>query len=254
MKKLENTEKNNLFWISLIHLIVGVEVILKILEVPPYIFPTPTKVLLALYNQKTILFHHSMTTLFEALVGFILSILLALIIGGSVYPFKRIKKMLYPYLLISQTIPLIAIAPIILIWFGFGILPKILIVILICTFPILLSFFSGLDEVDRELLELFKIMGAKKKYIFYKVILPSSLPSLFSGLKIAATYSIMGAIIGEWLGAKDGLGIYMTRSISSFKTDYLFASIIIVVFLSLGLFKGVEIVENKIMPWKRGEK
>ncbi|HAS79631.1 MAG TPA: ABC transporter permease [Fusobacteriaceae bacterium] len=251
MKKSVNTEKNNLFLISLLILIIGCEIIIRILKIPRYILPTPTSIILALYNQKEILLKHSLVTLFEALTGFFLSIVFALIIGGIVYPFKKIKKMLYPYLLISQTIPLIAIAPIILIWFGFGIMPKILIVILICTFPILLNFLGGLEEIDQDILDLFQVMGASKKYIFFKVILPSSLPNFFSGIKISATYSIMGAVIGEWLGAKSGLGIYMTRAISSFKTDYLFASIIVVVVLSLGIFKVIEYVEKSVMPWKK---
>lgn len=254
MKKSVNTEKNNLFLISLLILIIGCEIIIRILKIPRYILPTPTSIILALYNQKEILFKHSLVTLFEALTGFFLSILFALIIGGIVYPFKKIKKMLYPYLLISQTIPLIAIAPIILIWFGFGIMPKILIVILICTFPILLNFLGGLEEIDQDILDLFQVMGASKKYIFFKVILPSSLPNFFSGIKISATYSIMGAVIGEWLGAKSGLGIYMTRTISSFKTDYLFASIIVVVVLSLGIFKVIEYIEKSVMPWKKVKK
>lgn len=254
MKKSVNTEKNNLFLISLLILIIGCEIIIRILKIPRYILPTPISIILALYNQKEILFKHSLVTLFEALTGFFLSILFALIIGGIVYPFKKIKKMLYPYLLISQTIPLIAIAPIILIWFGFGIMPKILIVILICTFPILLNFLGGLEEIDQDILDLFQVMGASKKYIFFKVILPSSLPNFFSGIKISATYSIMGAVIGEWLGAKSGLGIYMTRAISSFKTDYLFASIIVVVVLSLGIFKVIEYIEKSVMPWKKVKK
>jgi len=254
MKKSVNTEKNNLFLISLLILIIGCEIIIRILKIPRYILPTPTSIILALYNQKEILLKHSLVTLFEALTGFFLSIVFALIIGGIVYPFKKIKKMLYPYLLISQTIPLIAIAPIILIWFGFGIMPKILIVILICTFPILLNFLGGLEEIDQDILDLFQVMGASKKYIFFKVILPSSLPNFFSGIKISATYSIMGAVIGEWLGAKSGLGIYMTRAISSFKTDYLFASIIVVVVLSLGIFKVIEYIEKSVMPWKKVKK
>ena len=252
MKRLENIGKNNLFYLSLIILLGSLELGIDILNIPNYILPKPTKVIEALYTQREILFRHTIITLFEAILGLGISVILVLSVGSIIYPFKSIKKVLYPYLLISQTIPLIAVAPIILIWFGFGILPKVMIVVLICTFPMLLSFLEGLDNVDKEMIELFKIMGGKKKYIFLKVILPSSLPSFFSGLKIAATYAIMGAVIGEWLGAKSGLGIYMTRAISSFKTENLFASIIVVIILSLGIFKAVEILERKVMPWKRG--
>ncbi|WP_319201503.1 ABC transporter permease [uncultured Ilyobacter sp.] len=251
MKKWQNLENNFLFLGILGGMVALTEFIVKYKDIPSYILPAPTRVVAAMAEQKDVLFIHTVTTVVESLVGFTAAIVLALLMGAMIYPFKRIKKVLYPFLLISQTIPLIAIAPVILIWMGFGVFPKVVIVILICTFPILISFLEGLDQVDRELLDLMRVMRADKKAIFFKGVLPGSLPSIFSGLKIAATYAVMGAVIGEWLGAEKGLGIYMTRAISSFRTDNLFAAIIVVVALSICLFKGVEAVERLVMPWKK---
>lgn len=251
MKKWRNLE-NNLLFLGILGGMVGItEMIVRYRDIPAYILPAPTRVLAAMAEQREILFMHGLTTVGESVSGFVVSIILALIMGGIIYPFKRLKEILYPFLLISQTIPLIAIAPIILIWMGFGVFPKVVIVVLICTFPILISFLEGLDQVDRELIDLMRVMRADKKTIFFKGVLPGSLPSFFAGLKIAATYAVMGAVIGEWLGAEKGLGIYMTRAISSFRTDNLFGAIIVVVVLSISLFKGVEAVERFVMPWKK---
>jgi len=250
-KKSENIGNNFLFLTTLLILSVLVEIVVEVREVPKYIFPAPSQVLKTLWTSRDVLWGHTLTTLFEAVTGFILSVLLAFVIGALIYNKKRLKAVIYPFLLISQTIPLIAIAPLILIWMGFGIMPKIVIVITICVFPMLISFLDGLNSIDKELIDLFQVMKADKKTIFFKGILPGSLNSFFAGAKISATYAVMGAIIGEWLGAKSGLGIYMTRALSSFKTDGLFAAILIVVFLSIIIFKLIEGIEYLAMPWKR---
>lgn len=251
MKKWQSIE-NNLIFLGLLGAMVAfTEWFVGYRDIPAYILPAPSRVLKSMVDQRGVILGHAAVTTGEALAGFLISIVIAVTAGGILYPFKRVKEILYPFLLISQTIPLIAIAPIILIWMGFGVLPKVVIVVLICTFPILISFLEGLDQVDKELIDLLRVMRADKKSIFMKGVLPGSLPSFFAGLKIAATYAVMGAVIGEWLGAEKGLGIYMTRAISSFRTDNLFGAIIVVVFLSIGLFKGVEVLEKAAMPWKR---
>lgn len=250
-KKSESTENNLLFILSFMILTLLVEFIVRIRKIPNYILPSPSSVVRTLWTTRKLLWEHSMVTLLEAISGFIISIVLAFIIGALIYNKKRIKAIIYPFLLISQTVPLIAIAPLILIWFGFGVMPKIIIVIIVCIFPILVSFLDGLSSTDKELIELFKVMKASKTRIFFTCILPNSLSSFLAGCKIAATYAIMGAVIGEWLGAQKGLGIYMTRALSSFKTESLFASIVIVILLSIILFKIIEGIEYLMMPWKR---
>lgn len=252
-KKWENIGNNLLFLLTLFFLVALTEVIVRVNDIPKYILPAPSKVLESLIKNKDLLLKHTLVTLYESLLGFFISIILSFVIGALIYNKKRLKAVLYPFLLISQTIPLIAIAPIILIWLGFGIMPKIVIVVVICVFPMLINFLEGLDSVDKELIDLMKVMRATKREIFLKGILPSSLGSFFAGAKISATYAIMGAVIGEWLGAKNGLGIYMTRALTSFKTDGLFAAILIVILLSILLFKIIEGIEYLIMPWRDKE-
>lgn len=164
---------------------------------------------------------------------------------------KIIKNILYPLLVASQTIPIIALAPVIMIWFGLGLLPKVLIVALVCFFPLVINITEGLANVDQDLIELMQVMGAGAWATFKNIQLPFILPYFFSGLKISATYSVMGAVIGEWLGGNSGLGVYMLRTMHTFSTSNLFAAILVVVVLSFGFFKLVELMERIFMPWKK---
>lgn len=258
MKKLKNTGfritwKGEKFGpaMAIIILVAIWQGMTVLLDIPKYILPSPYDILLSLMESKGILLSHSWTTIYEAVVGFIISVAFALLIAIIMNQWRLLKNILYPILVVSQTIPIIAIAPLIIIWLGFGSLPKIVVVVIVCFFPISVSVVEGLSMVDVELINLMKVMGAKPWQIFFKVKWPSSLLSFFAGLKIAATYSIMGAVIGEWLGAQKGLGIYMTRAMSSFRTADLFAAIFLVVILSVGLFKLVEVVGRRMMPWSR---
>ncbi|MBM3714000.1 MAG: ABC transporter permease [Actinobacteria bacterium] len=192
---------------------------------------------------------HILITLYETLVGFTISIFLSVAISIIMDALISVRRTLYPLLVISQTIPIIILAPLFIIWFGYGYLPKIIIVILICFFPITISLLQGLVTVDKDFIDLMRSMGAGKYQIYRLVKIPSAMPNFFAGLKIAATYSIMGATIGEWVGGKHGLGVYMIRAKQSFATDKVFASIIIITALSILFLKIIEFVEKKFMPW-----
>jgi len=249
MKKLVSTENNILPGAFIIFLLGIWEVVIRAFDIPKYILPGPTAILRALYENREILLEHTKVTVLEAGVGFIFAIILAVLLAAIMNRSKMLKDMIYPILVISQTVPIIALAPLFMIWLGFGILPKIVIVVLVCFFPITISVTEGLETVDQDMVNLMKVMKASPRQIFFKVQLPATLPAFFSGLKIAATYSIMGAVIGEWVGAKSGLGVYMTRAMTSFKTDALFADILIIVVLSIFVFKVIEYTGKMIMPW-----
>ncbi len=249
MKRLVNTENNILPGAFIIFLLSLWEIVIRSFDIPKYILPSPSAIVKALYVNRAILLEHTKITVIEAGVGFIFAILFAVILAAIMNKSKLLKDMIYPILVISQTVPIIALAPLFMIWLGFGILPKIVIVVLVCFFPITISVTEGLETVDQDMINLMKVMKASPREIFFKVQLPATLPTFFSGLKIAATYSIMGAVIGEWVGAKSGLGVYMTRAMSSFKTDALFADILIIVVLSILVFKVIEYIGKVIMPW-----
>lgn len=216
---------------------------------PPFILPSPSSILVSLVTNFTSMQYDILITLYEALTGFIIAIILSVLIAVAMDSIIGFKKTIYPVLIISQTIPIIIIAPLFIIWFGYGYAPKIIIVTLICFFPITISLLQGLIAVDKEQIDLLRSMGSSKLQIYKFVKIPSAMPGFFSGLKIAATYSIMGATIGEWVGGKSGLGVYMIRAKQAFETDRVFAAIIIIVILSILLLKVIEFAEKKNMPW-----
>lgn len=219
--------------------------------IPKYILPSPKDIITALFKVMPDLKPHIYVTLKEALLGFLLSIIFAIILSILMDSIKIIKSCLYPILVVSQTIPTIALAPIFIIWFGFGMTPKVIVVIMMCFFPIVISLVDGLESVDTDMLNLMDIMKASRLQKFIYVKFPSALGTFFSGLRIAATYSIMGAVVGEWLGGEKGLGIFMVRAKNAYALDKIFAAIIVIIILSMALFGFMYILQYIFMPWQR---
>jgi ABC-type nitrate/sulfonate/bicarbonate transport system permease component len=218
-------------------------------RINPYLLPSPTDVVGAGVEARAILGPHIVRTVEETFIGFgaalVGGLALALVIDLS----GALRRAIYPLLVVSQTIPILVIAPLLVIWFGYGLLPKIVVVGLVCFFPIVVSTADGLRSTDPDLIALLQSMGATRRQIFFKVRVPASLPSMFTGIKVAITYSVIGAIIGEWVGASRGLGVFMLRASNSFRTDWVFASVAIVSLLSLLLFVAVIVVERLALPW-----
>ncbi len=246
--KLTNWVYPSAFFIALLAVW---EAVSRLGAVPAFVLPAPSMVIVTLFTEFKAISGHILITLYETFTGFFISIILSILIAILMDSIPVIRKTLYPLLVISQTIPIIILAPLFIIWFGYGYLPKIIIVILICFFPITVSLLQSLSSTDKELLSLLKSMGATRFQIYRFVKIPSSLPGFFSGLKIAAAYSIMGATIGEWVGGKNGLGVYMIRAKQSFSTDRVFAAIIIITVLSVIFLKIIEYFEKKSMPWQK---
>jgi len=251
MKKWGNTGANLPPLVFLILLIAIWEITGRAFNIPDHILPAPSSIGKALLNNMPLLWLHTKMTFIAASVGLVLAVIVALALSVLMNRVEIIKRIFYPLLVISQTVPIIALIPIMIIWFGFGLLPKILVVILVCFFPLSVNLTEGLENVDGELIDLLKVMKAGPWRIFKSVQLPSVLPYFFSGLKISATYSVMGAVIAEWLGARAGLGIYMTRAMHSYSYSSFFAAIFIVVLLSMSLFKLTELLAWLSMPWNR---
>lgn len=221
---------------------------------PLWLLPAPSKIILALWSTRSVLLEHAWTTVLETTSGFFLAVPFALLVAVSMALSPRLKRLLYPYLIISQTIPLIAVAPLLIVWLGYGYLSKIATVMLVCFFPIAVSLLEGLELADTDLLNLLRSMGATPWQIFKMVRWPQALPFLFAGLKIAATYSVMGAVIGEWLGASSGLGVYLTRSSHSFLTDRVFAAILAITLLSFVYFALISLLARVTLPWNYSKK
>jgi len=215
-----------------------------------WIVPSPAKVIMVFTENPGLIWHHLIPTLLAALSGLALSIVLGSLTAIAMHGSRLFKQILYPYLIVSQTVPLIAIAPLLIIWFGYGISSKVFAVILMCFFPITLGLYDGFRSVNVEQIRLLTSMGASPYKVFSLLKIPSALPNFFTGLKLAATYSVMGAVIGEWLGGSAGLGIYLIRATKSYQTAHVFAVIIVIVALSMLLFGIVALLDRLLLAWK----
>src|SRR6185369_7888343 len=230
------------------------EYIVNLLQIDPQMLPAPSAVFSAFVDHFDILLPHIGQTILETIIGLLFAIILGVSLAVMISFSPLVRKALYPILVISQTIPLIALAPLLLIWFGFTLLPKVIIVMLYCFFPITVSLIDGMEKINPDIIHLLQSMGATKWQIIRLARFPGSLPSFFSGLRIAATYSVTGAIVGEYVGAYQGLGIYMQTAAHSYAIALVFVTIAITSILSLLLFGFVYVLENFFVPWQRAEK
>lgn len=222
--------------------------------VPNFLLPTPVQVVQALAEDAALLASHCVTTLAEAAAGLAAGVALGFAFAVLMDRFEGFYLAFEPLMTISQTIPTVAIAPLLVLWLGYGALPKVVLVIVSTFFPITVSLASGFRSVDPDVIDLMRTMNASRWQVFWYAKLPAAAEQFFSGLKISATYAIVGAVIAEWLGGNEGLGVYMTRVRKSFSYDRMFAAIIVISALSLALMKLVELAQRLCMPWKRAER
>ena len=216
-----------------------------------FILPSPIQILVRLWELKEVLFlKHLPVTLFTIMIGLLISIISGAAIAVWMASNPRVRKALYPILIASQMIPIIALAPIFVLWFGYTIWSKVAVTVLITFFPITVNTFDGLSAGNKETRELFLTMGATKKDVFLKYALPTALPHFFSGLKVAVTLSVIGAAIGEWLGAQAGLGYFSRRMMTQFDGAAVFAPILVLSLVGIGLFLIVSVIENRLLKWR----
>ena len=225
------------------------EVSVRLLNVPNWLLPSPYGIMVELYNNIAIFSYHSFITIIEILIGFIFAVLWGLLLAFAVAYSKHAERIFYPFIIASQTIPIIVLAPILLIWFGYGLLSKIIVVALISFFPIVVNLVDGFRSTDVDKINLMRTLGATKITIFRKLAFPSALPFLFSGLRVAVAVSVIGAVVAEWIGSSSGLGYLMIRSKAQFLTERIFASILILSFIGIFLFIFVSLVERIVIPW-----
>jgi ABC-type nitrate/sulfonate/bicarbonate transport system permease component len=213
--------------------------------------PGPLRVLTALRDDRLLLTGHLLRTLTEAGAGLALALvsafLLALLMDASAFT----KRALHSILILTQTVPTVALAPLLILWLGYGAAPKIALVFLTCFFPLTLGLAGAFGQADPDALRLLRSMGATGAQLYHYIKIPSSLPVFFSSLRVSASYSIIGAVIAEWLGGEAGLGVYMIRVRKSYSFDKMFAAILVVALLSLVLIKLVELAEKAAAPWNR---
>jgi NitT/TauT family transport system permease protein len=222
------------------------EVACIVMKIPDYIVPTPHRVVQKIIESGSLLYTHSLTSMAEIVLGFVLASVCALICAIAMVHSRRVEAVLEPFLVVSQVIPKVALAPLFIIWFGHGILPKIIIAMLIAFFPVLVNAVVGLRSIDAEILELMESIAANKRQTFWRVRLPNSLPYIFPALKVAALLSIVGAMVGEFVGSDRGLGYLMIIGDVNLDTDLLFASLVVVTVFGMIVYAVIEAFEKRI--------
>ncbi|MBQ8002382.1 MAG: ABC transporter permease [Clostridia bacterium] len=246
MKDIKIWDKVLIVFILILWQIIGM------LEVvPKFMLPTPVEVIKALVKDWSLIAQSACISLAEAAMGMGFALLGSFVLAIAMDRFKIVHQMLFPICVVSQTVPTIAVAPLLVLWFGFGMTPKVLLVFITCFFPLLVGLVTGLDSADKGVLRLYKSMSATYLRVLFDVKIPYAAESFFAGLKVSASYSVVGAVIAEWLGGEGGLGVYMTRVRKSFQFDKMFAVIIVISLLSLLLMKLVELLEKKALKWKQ---
>jgi putative hydroxymethylpyrimidine transport system permease protein len=217
-----------------------------------FILPTPTQILIKLWELKGVLFiKHLPATMLIIVLGLLISIIIGVSLAVWMDMSKSVEKAFYPLLIASQTIPIIALAPVFVLWFGYSIWSKVMVTVLITFFPITVSTFDGLRSMNKEHEELFLTMNASKKEIFLKLSIPTALPFFYSGLKVAVTLSVIGAAIGEWLGAQAGLGYFSRRMMTQFDGAGVFAPILLLSLVGIILFLVVTFLEKISFKWRK---
>jgi ABC-type nitrate/sulfonate/bicarbonate transport system permease component len=222
--------------------------------VPTYLLPSPADVVRAMIGDADLLARHSVITLQEAIYGLVIGVVLGILTATLMDMFDILYRASYPILVITQTIPTIAIAPLLILWFGFEMTPKVILIVLATFFPLSVGLLDGFRSVDKDQIDLLRSMGAGRWKLFRYVKFPSALPNFFSGLKIATSYSVVTAVVSEWLGGFMGLGVYMTKVKKAYAFDKMFAVIILISLVSLIMIFAVSLIEKKCMPYRNAEK
>ncbi len=238
----------------IVGLLVAWEAYVDLSGVSPIVLPAPSRILSALVDFRDLAVEHTIPTLLETLVGFGVSIAAATAVAIAMDQVGPLRRALYPLLVGSQTIPVVALAPLLVIWFGFGLAPKVLVIVLVTFFPITVALLDGFASTEGEATDLLLTMGATRGQVFRKLRWPAALPSFFTGLRISVAYAVVAAIFAEYVGAFQGLGIWMQISRNAFRADLVFVAILIASVLSIGLFMAVGRLESFVIPWHRASR
>ena len=250
-RKLQNTT-NKIWSVSAIIVILIIwQIVCTLGFVDSFLLPSPIQVGKAFIEELPVLMQHSLVTLSEAFIGLIMGILLGFVMAVIMDQFDALYKAFYPLIVLTQTVPTVAIAPLLVLWFGYEMAPKVILIVITTFFPITVGLLNGFKAVDNDSVNLLRAMGAGRWEIFRIVKMPGALSQFFAGLRISASYAVVGAVISEWLGGFSGLGVYMTRVKKAFSFDKMFAVIFLISIISLLLMKGVDLLQKKCMPWEK---
>ena len=230
-------------------ILVGWDVAVRIFRIPPYLIPAPTLVVEQLIAQWPLLLRESLPTLYATLGGFLLSALFGIPVALLIASSRTVESYLYPLLVFSQSVPKIAVAPLFVVWFGFGIVPKIIAAFLLGVFPVVVSTVLALKSIDKEMIDLARSMRAGPVRTFLRIRLPHALPGIFGGLKVAITLAVVGAVVGEFVGSNSGLGYVLQIANGNFDLPLMFAALFVLSMMGVILFMLLDALEHFLIPW-----
>ncbi len=225
------------------------ELIVVIFHPPLYELPGPVQVMNGLVRYRSLIFNNSLVTLRETVIGLGMAIVIGVPLGAAIAFSRIVEKLLYPVLVSTQSIPKIAMAPLLIVWFGFGSLTNAIVAVSVAVFPIIISTTLGLSSIDPDMVRLGQVMGANRRRLFLRVRAPLALPSVFAGLKIAVTLAVIGAVVGEFLAASSGLGYIVQQSTGNLQTVLTFDALIVLSVMGIILFGCIQVMERLLLPW-----
>ena len=236
--------------VTFIVIIIFWYIICLLFELPSFILPSPDLVAIALFNNFSEILNHSSITLLEILLSLFFGIVLGSFFAVLISLSERLKRWIMPLLLASQSIPVFALAPILVLWFGYGITSKVVIGTIIVFFPIASNFSDALNKIPKEYIHAGQTLGFSKLQIFNLIKLPNALPGLFSGIRVGACFAPIGAVVGEWIGGSQGLGSYMIYSNARLQIDNMFAALIILIVITISLYHLIDLILKKLIWWE----
>jgi ABC-type nitrate/sulfonate/bicarbonate transport system permease component len=236
--------------VGLWQLAAGTGVLADLLNVESFLVPSPAEIASALWENRSLLAENAWTTLQEILLGFLCGLALGLAFGFLLRPFETLRLSFYPLIVASQAIPIAVFAPILVVWFGYGIGAKLVIVALVCFFPIAVATADGLRSVDPEATKMMRTLDASRGQLLWRLEAPTALPFTFSGAKIGVTFAPIAAVFGEWAGANSGLGVLIREDIAHLATDRMFAAAFLLAAIAVALYGLVALTERRVVTWR----
>lgn len=250
-RKFQNTTSKLWSFSAIAVLLIAWQLICSLGLVESFMLPSPVQVVKALITEFPLLLHHAGITLAEAFLGLAIGILLGFVMAVLMDHYDTLYKAFYPLIVLTQTIPTVAIAPLLVLWFGYEMAPKVILIVITTFFPIAVGLLNGFKSADKDSIDLLRAMGAGRLQVFRHIKLPGAMSQFFASLRISASYAVVGAVISEWLGGFSGLGVYMTLVKKAYAFDKMFAVIFLISIISLLLMKCVDLIQKKCMPWDR---
>jgi len=241
------------FWLIIV-LIIGWDICIRLFKIPQYLIPTPWQVVQQLYKEWPMLWRESLPTLYATLGGFVLSALVGVPIAMWIAYSRLVESFVYPLLVFSQSVPKVAIAPLFVVWFGFGVIPKVIAAFLLGFFPVIVATVQGFKSIESDVIDLARSMGASPLKVFIKFRLPQAMPAIFSGLKVSVTLAVVGAVVGEFVGSNSGLGYVLQKANGTFDLPLMFAALVILSMIGVLLFLMLELIERWVLPWHASQR